>query len=54
MKDQQATHTHTHRQRTTPPTPTHAHTTKTTPKPPNEHLLQTLNDRNDLIVYLFV
>jgi len=27
-------HTHTHRQRTTPPTPTHTHTTRTTPQTP--------------------
>jgi len=37
-------HTHTHRQRTTPPTPVHTHTRhEQHPKPPNEHLPQTLN-----------
>ena len=39
------THTHTHRQRTTPPTPSHTHTRQEQhPKPPNEHLPQTLNN----------
>ena len=38
-------HTHTHRQRTTPPTPTHTRTRQEQhPKPPNEHLPQTLNN----------
>jgi len=38
-------HTHTPRQRTTPPTPTHTHTRQEQdPKPPNEHLPQTLNN----------
>ena len=39
------THTHTHRQRTTPPTPTHTRTRQERhPKPPNEHLPQTLHN----------
>jgi len=37
-------HTHTYRQRTTPPTQAHTHTTRTTPQTPNEHLPQTLNN----------
>jgi len=37
-------HTRTHRQRTTSPTPTHTRTPQEQhPKPPNEHLPQTLN-----------
>jgi len=39
-------HTHTHRQRSTPPTPTHTHThdKNNIPQPPNKHLPHTLNN----------
>jgi len=44
-KDQQVTHTHTHRQRTNIPRHRHTRTRQEQhPKPPNEHLPQTLNN----------
>ena len=49
-KDQQVTHTHTHRQRTNIPRHRHTRTRQEQhPKPPNEHLPQTLNNARRLV-----